>query len=43
MSHALHHHGRNITEWFPTVTHRQGTDCGELMSAAHVPRELGFE
>lgn len=33
MSHALHQHGRNITEWLPTVTARQGIDCGELVSA----------
>ena len=33
MSHALQRHGRGIADGFQGVTHRQATDCGELVSA----------
>jgi len=32
MSHALQQHGRDIAVGFRSVTHRQGTGCGEMVS-----------
>ena len=43
MSHALHRHGRGIANGFHGVTHRQATDCGELVSALEGGEEEEME